>query len=128
MRDEEVFKNRKLIWYSIKNKIDGILDLNDISIIGNSDSYPTKLILFCYKKNKESLPDNFTAVILYGGDSQIEVKTFEDFEKELINNPKLFDEIDNYQIIYDTQLKFKKMIQSAKKKSNWPWIIKKILF
>lgn len=122
-----VFKNRKLIWYSIQNKIENVLELNDISVVGNDKTYPVKLILFCHKKIKENLPDQFTTVILYGGDCQVNVETFEYFEKKLINDSKLLDEIEKYYIIYDTKNKFRKMIESAKKKSNWPWIVK-ILF
>jgi len=122
-----VFKNRKLIWFSIQSKLDDAVDLNDISIIGKTDSFPIEIIMFCHKKIKYKLPDKFNTVILYGGECRVTVKTFEDFEKELIKDHNLLSSIEDYEIIYDNQ-KFRKMIHSAKKKSNWPWIVKKILF
>jgi len=122
-----VFKNRKLIWFSIQNKLNTVVNICDVAIIGKAKTFPIEIILFCDKKIKNGLPNSFTTVILYGGDCQITVKTFEDFEKELIKDNNLLSSMEGYKIIYDNQ-KFRKMIHSAKKKSNWPWIVKKILF
>lgn len=119
-------KNRKLIWFSIQNKFNVVVDLNDISIIG-IDGKEIEILVLCNKKEKKRLPGNFETYIIYGGKCKCCVKSYSDFKKELINDKRF--NLDKYEIVYDSQFKFRKLLESVKKKrGSWIISVKKFLF
>lgn len=126
---KNLLKNRKLIRHSIDCKI-GDIGVGDISIIlkTNPIKKTKKIYVFVPKKlKKKNIPNksDFIIPILYNGDCECVIKTYEDFEKELILENKKYSSLcKNGIIIYDIGHKYMITIESAKKKKNNFSIIK----
>lgn len=125
---KNLLKSRRLIRYSIEGKIGGI-GIGDISVILTISSIKRvkKIYILVPKKlKKKNIPDlsTFIIPILYNGDCECVIKTYEDFEKELILENKKHLLSEDGIIIYDLENKYRKIIESAKKKKNSFSIIK----
>jgi len=114
-----ILTNRKLIWFSIKDKLEDI-GLGDVSII--SEGKPTKIYIFVSKKlKKNNIPtiNSFRTFIIYNGECECFIETYESFEKELIKeNKKYLSLCKNGTVIFDVKRNFNSTIHSAVKKKN----------